>query len=152
MLHLHHIELWTNINTEGKRKFSSTYYPCRRRPPKPLQSPAAGTRPPPPAGGPLEPPTLQPESQMCCSSCTHSKHAPEDKTHRQHNHMQTAAPVHMKTHQGQSEVVRTTSIFMIRFISVTPSARLCFHNRLTSDLMTVLGSAKNPCQSSALFI
>lgn len=145
-----------NVLHVGKRKFSSTSYPCRRRPPKPLQSPAAGTRPPPPAGGPLEPPTLQPESQMCCSSCTHSKHAPGDKKHRQHNHTQTAASVpmrtHVKTHKGQSGVVRTTSVFMLRFVSVTPSARVCFHNRLRSDLVTVLGSPKNPCQSSALFI
>lgn len=139
----------------GRRKLSSTSYPCRRRPPKPLQSPAAGTRPPPPAGGPLEPPTPQPESQMCCSSCTHSKHAPGEKKRRQRNHMHTAASVgptrtHMETREGQSGVVRTTSVFTLRFTGVTPAVRVCFHNRLRSDLKAWLHQ-RLP-HSSALFI
>lgn len=62
-------------------------YPYRRHPLKTLQWPAAGTRPPPPAEVPLVPPRLRLMWQMCCSSCTHSKHAPEDvhvHTHKTH--------------------------------------------------------------------
>lgn len=78
------------------RELSEMVYPYRRHPLKTLQCPAAGTRPPPPAEVPLEPPAPQPMLQMCCSSCTHSKHAPEDVTHRciQQTHTHTHRHVH----------------------------------------------------------
>lgn len=69
---------------QEKRRSSSTLYPYRQHPLKPLQCRAAGTRPPPPAEVPLEPPILQLMWQTCCSSCTHSKNAPEDVTHTQY--------------------------------------------------------------------
>lgn len=61
-------------------------YPYRKHLLEPLQCPPAETTPLPPAEGPLEPPTLQLMWQMCCSSCTHSKDAPEDVTQRGQTH------------------------------------------------------------------